>query len=541
MEKLENHKNQTSFSSLFCLNKLKVRTQVLIIQVIIQFLIGTLLTLISYLAYQYIIDMYSNISLEFYVLQYYKKTDMITNLQVRSSQEVLLRSQTHLLKSDFLYQFIQSVELQYVQQPLNCLNYDDKLDKYQYEQTFCYGFFGDQAYPLTNKDFLAMNYSSFLTQVLPIMDMELDLLFSTIGDQMYFSIWPGDPFPNYKPHRRIWYTNHLKQIEQQNYNLTYFSDPYILWTWFLFMVTQTRNMTNLNGGLNGVLGSDLNFSLFHTLQLKQENVTFSIIDSKGQFLLSQFNISEDKYIYDTDISGYTMEDFEQINNSLYQKAFINNCSKIDQLLNNEKLCRYNSVTKTEELIVAKILDPTDLILLIQVDLLEKEKELLNQLTQIKNNFEDFFKNYILIGTSTAVFSIILSSLIIYVTLSPITNLILYTSQQITKEFDLMRQQINQKIHLKQTKYSLKTIQELHQAFRKMNIKLLNHKEGRKNITCTELEQIQFPLKPLESLSFEPSNIKNYNFQEEDLQVFYPFEYLKLHQKRKRHWYNYVSI
>ncbi|CAD8085977.1 unnamed protein product [Paramecium sonneborni] len=365
MEKLENRKSQTSFRSLFCLNKLKVRTQVLIIQVLIQFSVGTLLTLISYLSFQYIIDRYSNISLECYVLQYYKKTDMISYLQVRSSQEVLLRSQTHLLKSDFLYQFIQSIELQYVQQPLDCLNYDDKYDKYQYEQTFCYGFFGDKVYPLTNQDILAMNYSSFLTQILPIMDMDLDLLFSTIGDQMYFSIWPGDPFPNYKPHRRIWYTNHLKQIEDKNYNLTYFSDPYIVWTWFLFMVTQTRNMTNLNGQIDGVFGSDLNFSLFKTLSQKQENVTFSIIDKKGQFLLSQFNISQDTYIYDTEKSGFNKEDFEQINNSLYKKQFINNCSRIDQLLNNERLCRYNTVANTEELIVAKFLYPTDLILLMQ--------------------------------------------------------------------------------------------------------------------------------------------------------------------------------
>ncbi|CAD8175159.1 unnamed protein product [Paramecium pentaurelia] len=535
MGKLENGKGQISFSSLFCLNKLKVRTQVLIIQVIIQFLVGALLTLISYLAFQYIIDMYSNISLDFYVLQYYKKTDMITYLQVKSSQEVLLRSQTHLLKSDFLYQFIQTIDLQYVQQPLNCLNYDDKLDKYQYEQTFCYGFFGDQSQYLTNKDLLALNYSSFLTQVLPIMDIDLDLLFSTTGEQMYFSIWPGDPFPNYKPHRRIWYTNHLKQIEEKNYNLTYFSEPYILWTWFLFMVTQTRNMTNLNGGLDGVLGSDLNFSLFQTLQSKQENVTFSIIDQKGQFLLSQFNISENTYIYDTEISGFTKEDFEQINNYMHKRKFINNCSKIDRLLDNQRLCRYNLLTNTEELIVAKILYPTDLILLIQVDLLEKEKELLNQLTNIKNNFQDFFRMYILIGISTALFSIILSSLVIYVTLSPITNLILYTSQQITKESDLMQQQINQKVRLKQSKYSLKTIQELHQAFRRMNVRLFNHKEGRKNKTCTELEQIEFPLKPLERLSFD-----NYNLKNEDLQMFQPFEFLRLHQKRKRHWYNYVQ-
>ncbi|CAD8179954.1 unnamed protein product [Paramecium octaurelia] len=540
MGKLENGKGSMSLSSLFCLNKLKVRTQVLIIQVIIQFLVGSLLTLISYLAFQYIIDMYSEISLDFYVLQYYKKTDMITYLQVRSSQEVLLRSQTHLLKSDFLYQFIQTLDLQYVQQPLNCLNYDDKLDKYQYEQTFCYGFFGDQAYSFTDKDALALNYSSFLTQVLPMMDMDLDLLFSTIGDQMYFSIWPGDPFPNYKPHRRIWYTNHLKQIKEKNYNLTYFSEPYILWTWFLFMVTQTRNMTNLNGGLDGVFGSDLNFSLFHTLQLKQENVTFSIIDQKGQFLLSQFNISENTYIYDTDISGFTREDFKQINNYLHETQFTNNCSKINQLMDNQRLCRYNQKTKTEELIVAKLLYPTDLILLIQVDLLEKEKELLNQLTQIKRNFEDFFRIYIYIGISTGLFSIMLSSLVIYVTLSPITNLILYTSQQITKESDLMQQQINQKVRLKKSKYSLKTIQELHQAFRRMNVRLFNHKEGRKNKTCTELEQIQFPLKPLERFSFNVSKINNYNFKNEDLQMFYPFEFLRLHQKRKRHWYNYIQ-
>ncbi|CAD8084887.1 unnamed protein product [Paramecium sonneborni] len=540
MEKSENRKSQICLSSLFGFNKLTVRTQVLIIQVLIQFFVGTLLTLISYLAFQHIIDMYSNISLEFYVTQYYKKTDMISYLQVRSSQEVLLRSQTHLLKSDFLYQFIQSIELEYIQQPLNCLNYDDKMDKYQYEQTFCFGFFGDKLYPLTNKDQLAMNYSSFLTQTLPIMDMDLDLLFSTIGDQMYFSIWPGDPFPNYKPHRRIWYTNHLKQIEDKNYNLTYFSDPYIVWTWFLFMVTQTRNMTNINGQLDGVLGSDLNFSLFNTLQQKQENVTFSIIDQKGQFLLSQFNISEDAYIYDTDKSGFNLDDFEQINNSLHKNSFINNCSKIEQLFNNERLCRYNTVANTEELIVAKFLYPTDLILLIQVDLLEKEKELLNQLSQIKNNFQDFFRMYVLIGITTALLSMLLSSLVIYVTLSPITNLILYTSQQITKEYDLMQQQINQKVHLKQSKYSLKTIQELHEAFRKMNIKLFNHKEGRKNITCQELEQIQFPLKPLETLQFKISNFQNHNLQDEELREFYPFDFLRLHQKRIRCCYNYAT-
>lgn len=114
--------------------------------------------------------------------------------------------------------------------------------------------------------------------MLPVMDLDLDLLFSTVGDQMYFSIWPGDPFPGYKPHRRIWYTNHLDQIELGNQNATYFSDPYILWTWFLFMITQTRNMTGINGSLDGVLGSDLNFSLFSTFKLLPSNLKISLID-----------------------------------------------------------------------------------------------------------------------------------------------------------------------------------------------------------------------------------------------------------------------
>lgn len=105
-----------------------------------------------------------------------------------------------------------------------------------YGYTFCYGFFSPVK-EITKYDQQGLNLSAILTMVLPMMDMELDLLFSLTGDQEYFSIWPGDPFLNYHPHQRVWYTDHVKEVESGNRNATLFSPPYIIWTWHQYMIT----------------------------------------------------------------------------------------------------------------------------------------------------------------------------------------------------------------------------------------------------------------------------------------------------------------
>lgn len=38
------------------------------------------------------------------------------------------------------------------------------------------------------------------------------------------------------------------------------------------MITQTRNMTSINGNLDGVFGSDLNLSLFTTYSISDDSI-----------------------------------------------------------------------------------------------------------------------------------------------------------------------------------------------------------------------------------------------------------------------------
>ena len=40
-------------------------------------------------------------------------------------------------------------------------------------------------------------------------DLDLDMFYTNFNDDEYFSIYPGELFVDYHPHKRIWYTTHL--------------------------------------------------------------------------------------------------------------------------------------------------------------------------------------------------------------------------------------------------------------------------------------------------------------------------------------------
>lgn len=61
-----------------------------------------------------------------------------------------------------------------------------------------------------------------------MMDNYFDFLFGGTTKEEYFTIWPGEIFLNYDPHKRPWYVGHMENNQLTPFPLyqTYYSTPY---------------------------------------------------------------------------------------------------------------------------------------------------------------------------------------------------------------------------------------------------------------------------------------------------------------------------
>ncbi|KAM3143488.1 hypothetical protein pb186bvf_004549 [Paramecium bursaria] len=469
----------------------KIKNQVLAVFIILSLLVLFILAGLCLINFQLVKQYQLESSKILMARQITSQTTQQMNLYTKSAKNLIFRSSQHVYKTDALFQFIQKTNTTQIQQPFDCLNNFTDIDKYVYSYTFCYGFFSPVK-EITKYDQQGLNLSATLTMVLPMMDMELDLLFSLSGDQEFFSIWPGDPFSNYHPHKRVWYTDHVSEVNSGNRNATLFSPPYIIWTWHQYMITQTRTMHFLNGSLGGVAGSDINFTLFTVLKQQQENNIIQIIDSIGTLMLSPYNLTEATLITNTSLTGISEEDFRQIINLSQNKSFNSTCQMFNQIKQKNFLCIMNKLTNDEQLIYVNHLYQPDLMIVLQVDPLRDENLIDKQLRRTEKELDSLFWLYAIIDIISLIIAILIPIFIIYRIMIPVDNMLQFTRQSIFREVNLLEHKLFNNVQLNQHhKLKRDTLDKLSKAYDKMlNFNLIVRR--RKNLTCKYFEKLEYP-------------------------------------------------
>ncbi|CAD8073193.1 unnamed protein product [Paramecium primaurelia] len=467
-----------------------LRTQICMIQFAISILTIGLIAISTYSFMFYISDFYMEASEHLFQKQYGQWTKIMMSHNIHRVQQTLFRSQQQIMKVNTLYEMTQQIMLSNLQQPTSCLNELKLMDDYAYSASFCYMIYKD-----TQSNKILQNLkdlSAFLTESVHIIDQDFDIMIASSNDIHFFTVWPGSFLSSdYNPQERIWYQQHLEQLalNNNNNNSTYYSEPHIHWTWKLLMIAQTKSLLNIDGSLDGVIASHVNFSQFN---YSDDQVSFTIINPTGRILLSSKNVTEYSHIYDYNITNLGYQDYQQILNQAQGKPTQSNC---DSTVWNDYgyLCRKTYNKQEEELISTKSIEETGLIFIMQSKLSKYQIEFKNMFNTFQSQLNNIF-----VGTILGFFFYMLSSLIITTCVviflfNPIIKIINYTSQQ------LFKNSLNKKNFLqKQNQFSffqqLSTSQLLNDLQQSFNRLIHITTNQNKSTICYLIEGFKYPYK-----------------------------------------------
>ncbi|CAD8174343.1 unnamed protein product [Paramecium octaurelia] len=487
-----------------------LRTQICMVQFLISILTIGLIAISTYSYMFYISEFYMEASNKVFQKEYGKWTKIMMSHNIHRVQQTLFRSQQQIVKVNTLYEMTQYLVQGTFSQPTQCLNELQLMDEYAYSASFCYMIYKDTK---SNKILQNLqNLCVFLTESVLIVDQDFDIMIASSNDIHFFTVWPGSYLsPDYNPQERIWYQQHLEQLALHNNtnNSTYYSEPHVHWTWKLLMIAQTKSLININGSLDGVIGSHVNFTQFN---YSDDQVSFTIINPTGRILLSSLNVSENSNIYDYNITNLGYQDYQQILNQAQGKSTQSNC---DSTVWNDYgyLCRKTYNQQEEELISTKNIEEAGLIFIMQSKLSKYQIEFKSMFNTFQSQLNSIF-----VGTMLGFFlymmsSLIITTIIVIFLFNPIIKIINYTSQQLFKD------SLNKKHFLKQHKHisffeKLSTSQLLNglqESFNRLiHIKTAQHK----STICHIIEGFKYPQKRWK-LQTRKKKITNLNVQLQD--------------------------
>ncbi|CAD8088258.1 unnamed protein product [Paramecium sonneborni] len=447
--------------------------------------------------------------------QFGKWTKIIMSHQNQRVQQTLFRSQQQILRVDKLYQFTQQLHYSNFSQPYPCLNDLNFMDEYAYSTSFCYLTYGINHQNAMYKKL--KDLCSILTETVLMIDSDFDIMFASTQDVHFFTVWPGSYLGfDYNPQKRIWYTNHLEQLSKNNKNLTYFCEPHIHWTWQLLMIAQTKSLLNIDGSLDGIIASHVNFSQFKHYD---DGLSFTIINPDGRILLSELNISETSYIYDYNLTHLDFQDYQQIINQANKRETFSNC---DSNVWNDfgYLCRKIQNSTEEQLINTKIMKNEGLVLIIQCKLSQYQKSFQQMFVTFQNGIQSIFLGTIIGSLGYMFSSVLITSIVIIILFNPIIRIINQTSQYVFKESFYMQHKLQKKPQLQffQKSKSNTLMERLQTSFNRLIHRSLN---PNKSLQCLWIEQFRYPFKRqklkkrIKKISKSNSQIKN-NLQNEEI-------------------------
>ncbi|CAK79374.1 unnamed protein product (macronuclear) [Paramecium tetraurelia] len=499
----------------------QLRTQVCMIQFIITIIAIILIILSTLLILFYISDTQMQSSQQAFQNQFGKWTKIIMYHQIQRVQQTLFRSQNQIQRVNKLYQLSQQLQQPNVSKPYPCLNDLIHQDKYAYSASFCYLAYGsDENGEMYKK---LKDLCGILTETVQMIDHDFDVIFASTNDVHFFAAWPGFYLAqDYNPQKRIWYTNHLEQVSKNNKSQTYFCEPHIHWTWKVLMIAQTASLLDINGSLDGVIASHVNFSQF---KYQDDGISFTIMNPDGRILLSQLNISEASYIYDYKLTQLDYKDYQQIINQANKRQTKSDCDS-QRWKDFGYLCRKIHNSTEEELIDTKIMDNEGLVLIIQCKLSQYQKLLQQMFDNFESGISQIFLGTILGSFGYMFSSALITSIIIIILFNPIIKIINQTSQYVFKENFSMQHKLQNKPQLLLFKRSKSNtlIEKLQISFNQLIHRSIN---PNKSLLCLLIEQFKYPVKRwqqrrkvqkiLKFLSFLENNLENQEITDKQIQ------------------------
>ncbi|CAD8156511.1 unnamed protein product [Paramecium octaurelia] len=321
-----------------------------------------------------------------------------------------------------------------------------------------------------------------------------DLYMTNTNENYYFASTPPIfNYPSYNPQIRPWYLNHLEQSQTSNSQgfvsyvyKSYANEEYSFTiTYSLFENNPSKN--NKRGNLQAIMGQDLSFKEYSDhLYFKQ--FTFLITNLLGQIICTNSieDIRLDQgiiYVYQQNLTGFTTQDWQQIQLYASQQPYTNNCT-----LQIKHLCRFN--TKYKEDIILHVLNlKSDFYLIIfQNVTIQRENIEMAESTKLEV-IKAFARNIsYLLGASL---SLLLCSWIgLYLFFRPIKQMREKMEILIRNKFSSHNwmQKIQNEFDDKNTNY-------LKQALKNLKTKITNIKR-KKCLNCYLIENFKYPRKML---------------------------------------------
>ncbi|CAD8081827.1 unnamed protein product [Paramecium sonneborni] len=303
--KQKQFQHRSSLSS--CFSNLRLRTQVLILQMIYLVIITTCLICLTLIIQKYINNTLASDS---YQVLTQKEMNRISQnyLQQFISQinnGFFYRSQS-LNAINLLYLVAQDKELKFLQNLDICQSFaknSELMEKIRKSYCFCYGIAGDFNYEYNDK----LRLSNILAITSTIQSNYSQLYYSSNTDDQFYSFKPCQNVESaWIPKQRPWYIQH----NQTNLQIQYTS-AYIDYEGGV-CITQTKSLINQQNHSIGIIANDITTAELSILNQNQI-ADILLIDLKGEILLSNHYVTGQEivdYFQNVSKTGFNESDFE---------------------------------------------------------------------------------------------------------------------------------------------------------------------------------------------------------------------------------------
>ncbi|KAM3133011.1 hypothetical protein pb186bvf_014867 [Paramecium bursaria] len=465
------------FLQIFC--NWRIKNQILMVQLFVSSIVSIFIALSYYYSFyivrQIFITNHENILLKKYLIRstnnnllHYKQMTKISLIQT----DILLYQSLN------FYEFAFRDNLYINYNPLQCLQKPPN-DTIIMQSTFCYGIFG-------NKEHIGMNeklnnLSKVLTLFIPLLQTD-NIYYGSSSKEQYFSYWPGSYFnDSFIPHKRIWYIIAQNPIDN---HLIQYTPPYlsVMGRIYVSKMVKLRN--------DGVVSINTKLPNYQ-LSMNSDSETPQILDQNGLLYYTQEyeNLYQNiLYFNQSNKTGFTQEDLNQILNLRNNKKFNNSC---DIILENS-ICRKNIYGQEYNFFLQDIEYP-NLTILVKIESY-KFKTILNDLFRQFDQFRDeVLQNlYILIASIISLCLLFFIGSTYYLQ-KPLDRLLDFSVKimvnQKFQSFNLEKASI-----LLQSQSQSHTITKLQQAF--INLISLQKLKYHSNNEKIQIEKIQYPKKTL---------------------------------------------
>ncbi|CAD8071766.1 unnamed protein product [Paramecium primaurelia] len=207
-----------------------------------------------------------------------------------------------------LFQLIQRTNISFSRNSEKCLQEEYFQNSIINYCQYCYGNFNcsKQIQNQYLQDFRKL--SNLLTTTIPY-QIELNIYFTSISSDCYFSTCPGSNFTGYVPSSRKWFQNHLDSMNSSQFII---SEPYANFLGGVY-ISGTTTIYDQNNSAIGIGAIDLNFSSFY--QFSYDDLDLLVIDKTGRILIGSYYTVQTTDVYflqNQSIFGFNETDVKQI-------------------------------------------------------------------------------------------------------------------------------------------------------------------------------------------------------------------------------------